>query len=48
MGQYGSYILVAYALGAFVLIINVVLPLRRRRTVREQLREFYRAHEQSQ
>ena len=48
MGQYGSYILVAYALAALVLIINVVLPLRRRKTVREQLREFYRAHERSQ
>ncbi|HLF24341.1 MAG TPA: heme exporter protein CcmD [Burkholderiales bacterium] len=48
MGQYGSYILVAYALGALVLIINVILPLRRHRIVRERLREFYRAQKQSQ
>ncbi|OGI61459.1 MAG: heme exporter protein CcmD [Candidatus Muproteobacteria bacterium RBG_16_60_9] len=47
MGQYGSYILVAYALGAVVLIINVILPMRRRKTVRARLREFYRAQEQS-
>ncbi len=43
MGQYGAYILVAYALGALVLIVNVILPLRRRKTVRERLRELYRA-----
>ncbi|HEX9811544.1 MAG TPA: heme exporter protein CcmD [Burkholderiales bacterium] len=47
MGQYGSYILVAYILGAFVLIINVILPLRRRKIVHERLREFYRAQKQS-
>lgn len=47
MGQYGYYILVAYVLAALVLIINVILPLRRRRTVSERLREFYRAHEES-
>ena len=48
MGHYGYYILAAYALGALVLIINVIMPLRRRRTVHERLREFYRAHEESQ
>jgi heme exporter protein D len=45
MGQYGSYILAAYVLAAIVLVVNVVLPLRRRKTVRERLREFYRAQE---
>lgn len=47
MGDYGLYVWSAYALAAVVLIVNVVLPLRERRTVRERLREYYRMQKQS-
>lgn len=42
MGHYGFYVWTAYGLAAFVLIVNVVAPLRRRKTVRKQLQEYYR------
>jgi heme exporter protein D len=44
MGSYGAYVWSAYALAAVVLILNVVLPLRRRRSLPRELREYYRAH----
>ena len=44
MGSYGVYVWSAYALAAVVLILNVVLPLRRRRSLPQELREYYRAH----
>lgn len=47
MGQYAPYIWSAYGIAAVVLGINVLLPLRRRRTVRERLKEFYRLQQQS-
>jgi len=48
MGGYGSYIWASYALAATVLVVNVLLPLRRRKTVRRQLKEYYRLRRQSQ
>lgn len=44
MGSYGAYVWSAYGLAAVVLIVNVVLPLRQRRTLPQQLRSYYRAH----
>lgn len=48
MGGYGSYVWAAYTLAAIVLAVNVLLPLRRRKTVRRQLQEYYRLRRQSQ
>ncbi len=42
MGGYGFYVWGSYALAAAVLAYNVLMPLRRNRTVRRALREFYR------
>ena len=42
MGQYASYISIAYAAAAVILVINVLLPWRRSKTVRRRLHEFYR------
>jgi heme exporter protein D len=47
MGQYGFYVWTAYGLAAVILIANVLLPLRRRRTVQRQLAEFYRMQKDS-
>lgn len=44
MGSYGAYVWSAYGLAALVLILNVILPLRRRRRLPQQLREYYRTH----
>lgn len=43
MGPYGAYIWSAYAIAAVVLVLNVVLPLQRRKIVHRQLREYYRS-----
>lgn len=48
MGQYGFYIWTSYAAAAVVLLVNIALPLRRRRTVRRQLEEFYRLQKESE
>jgi heme exporter protein D len=42
MGHYGFYVWSAYGLAAVVLIVNLWLPLKRRKTVQQQLAEFYR------
>ncbi|MFL6711926.1 MAG: heme exporter protein CcmD [Sulfurifustis sp.] len=42
MGNYAFYVWTAYGLAAFVLIVNLVAPLRRRKTLRKQLQEYYR------
>jgi heme exporter protein D len=47
MGGYGQYVWWSYGLAALILILNLYLPLRRRKTVRRQLREFFRLKEQT-
>ncbi len=42
MGGYAFYVWTSYVVAAAVLAFNVLLPLRRRKTVRKTLREFYR------
>ena len=42
MGGYGLYVWGSYILAAVVLTFNVLIPLRRSKTVRQTLREFYR------
>lgn len=42
MGGYAFYVWTAYAVAAVVLAFNVLLPLRRRKTVHHALRGFYR------
>jgi heme exporter protein D len=43
MGGYGLYVWSAYGFAAAVLIINVIVPLRRRTTVVRLLRQLTRA-----
>lgn len=42
MGNYGFYVWTSYGLAAIVLAVNVIAPLRRRKTLRKQLQEYYR------
>ncbi len=42
MGGHAFYIWASYAATAVVLALNVLVPLRRRKTVHHALREFYR------
>jgi heme exporter protein D len=42
MGGYALYVWASYALAAVVLVVNIWLPLRRRRVVKRNLREFYK------
>ena len=48
MGGYGFYVWASYVAAAAVLVLNVLIPLRRNRTVRRALQEFYRAREGSE
>ncbi|MFQ5935756.1 MAG: heme exporter protein CcmD [Acidiferrobacterales bacterium] len=43
MGGYGLYVWSAYGFVAVVLIINVIIPMRRRSTVMKILRRLSRA-----
>ncbi|HSW52318.1 MAG TPA: heme exporter protein CcmD [Sulfuricaulis sp.] len=47
MGGYGQYVWGSYGLTALILVLNLYLPLRRRKTVQRQLREFLRLKEQT-
>lgn len=47
MGGYGQYVWGSYGLAALILILNLYLPLRRRKTVQRLLREFLRLKEQT-
>lgn len=47
MGGYGFYVWNSYGLALLVLLLNLYLPLRRRKTVRRLLREFLRLKEQT-
>jgi heme exporter protein D len=47
MGGYGFYVWSSYGLAALILILNLYLPLARRKTVRQRLREFLRLKEQT-
>jgi len=47
MGGYGFYVWTSYLLAAVVLALNVILPLRARKTVRARLRAYYRFNRQS-
>lgn len=47
MGGYGFYVWASYALAAVVLVLNLVLPLRERKTVRTRLKEYYRLQQQN-
>ncbi len=40
MGGYGIYVWTAYGFAIFILIINVVMPIRRRSIVLKALRQF--------
>lgn len=42
MGGYAPYVWGSYVVATVVLLANVLIPLRRRRTVMRRLREFYR------
>ncbi len=42
MGGHALYIWASYAGAAVVLVLNVLVPLRRRKAVHKTLREFYR------
>ena len=42
MGGYGVYVWNSYALAGVILVLNVYLPLRRRRVVLRMLHEFLR------
>jgi heme exporter protein D len=43
MGGYGLYVWSAYGFAAAILLINVIVPLRRRTTVVRWLRQLTRA-----
>ncbi len=43
MGGYALYVWSAYGFAMIVLVLNVLVPLRRRRTVLRTLRQFTRA-----
>jgi heme exporter protein D len=45
MGGYALYVWGAYGLAAIILALNVALPLRRRKTVRHELADYYRLDE---
>ncbi|MDH3513544.1 MAG: heme exporter protein CcmD [Gammaproteobacteria bacterium] len=47
MGGYGVYVWGSYGLTALILVLNLFLPLRRRKVVRQRLREFMRLKEQT-
>ena len=47
MGGYGFYVWSSYGLALLVLLLNLYLPLRRRKTVRRLLHEFLRLKEQT-
>ena len=47
MGGYGFYVWGSYGLALLVLLLNLYLPLRRRKTVRRLLHEFLRLKEQT-
>jgi len=47
MGGYGLYVWGSYGLAALILVLNLYLPLRRRKTVRRLLLEFLRLKEQT-
>ena len=47
MGGYGLYVWGSYGLAALILILNLYLPLRRRKTVQRLLLEFLRLKEQT-
>ena len=47
MGGYGFYVWSSYGLALLVLLLNLYLPLRRRKTVRHLLHEFLRLKEQT-
>jgi heme exporter protein D len=47
MGGYGFYVWTSYAFAAVILILNLYLPLRRRKSVHHLLREVFRIKEQS-
>jgi len=42
MGGYAPYIWGVYAAAAIILVANIVVAMRRRRSVIERLRNFYR------
>ena len=48
MGGYALYVWGAYSLAAIILVLNVLLPLRRQKTVQQQLTEYYRLHDDAQ
>lgn len=48
MGGYGLYVWTSYLAAVVVLVLNVLIPLRRNRTMRRALQEFYRAREGSE
>lgn len=43
MGGYGVYVWSAYGFAVFVLVVNVIIPLRRRNTVIKIVRQLARA-----
>lgn len=47
MGGYGFYVWSSYGLALLVLLLNLYLPLRRRKTVQRLLHEFLRLKEQT-
>lgn len=47
MGGYAVYVWSSYGLAALILILNLYLPLSRRKSVRRRLREFLRLKEQT-
>jgi len=47
MGGYALYVWGSYAVAAVLLTLNVILPLRRNKTVLRNLREFYRLKRQT-
>ncbi|MBI3898222.1 MAG: heme exporter protein CcmD [Gammaproteobacteria bacterium] len=47
MGGYALYVWGAYGLAVIILSVNVLLPLRRRKTVRRQLADYYQLQDES-
>ncbi|MHB8741850.1 MAG: heme exporter protein CcmD [Sulfuricaulis sp.] len=45
MGGYAFYVWSSYGLAALILILNLYIPLARRKTVRRVLREYLRLKE---
>jgi heme exporter protein D len=48
MGGYGLYVWGSYGIAALILILNLYLPWRRRKTIRQRLREFLQLKRSSQ